>query len=123
MNPNEKKDVAATRARKFAPYQPEFRHDTVVGWRASGKSVSVYAKEIGVHETSLYEWIRKEESPLPGVAGGGAPRAPRSVEELEAELISTRAELERVRQQRDILKKTLGIISEAPPSAMKGSKP
>jgi hypothetical protein len=55
------------------------------------------------------------------VAGGGAPGPKRTVEQLEAELRATRVELERTRLQRDILKKTLGIICEPSPSATPGS--
>jgi transposase-like protein len=82
--------------------------------------VPKYAKQIGVHETSLYAWIRSEESPLPVVAGGGA-QTPPSVELLQAENRQLRAELERTRVQRDILKKTLGIVCEPPPSATPAS--
>lgn len=118
MNQNKDKDAPATPARVRTGYSREFRRDSVAAWRASGLSVPRYAKQIGVHNTSLYGWIRAEESPLPGVAGGGAPR---TVEQLEAELRAMRAELERTRQQRDILKKTLGIVCEPSPSATPGS--
>ena len=47
--------------------------------------------------------------------------APRTLEALEAELRATRAELERTRLQRDILKKTLGIVCEPSPNATPGS--
>jgi transposase-like protein len=75
-------------------------------------SANKYAAQIGVDSSTLYAWIRQIDSPLPGVAGGGAPAAPRTLEALEAELRATRAELERTRLQRDILKKTLGIVCE-----------
>ena len=52
-----------------------------------------------------------------GEGGGGAKR---SAEQLEAENTGLRRENEYLRQQRDILKKTLGILSEAPTSAING---
>lgn len=99
----------------------EFRRDAVAAWRCSGLSVPKYALQIGVNSSTLYNWIHAEESPLPGVAGGGAPAVSRSIEHLEAELRTMRAELERTRLQRDILKKTLGIVCEPSPGVMPGS--
>ena len=43
------------------------------------------------------------------------------VEELEAENERLRRELERITEQRDILKKAAGILSEPPGSGMPGS--
>jgi transposase-like protein len=77
MNPTKSPEATATPARKTVIYSEAFRRDSVAAWRASGLSVPKYAKEIGVHETSLYAWIRSEESPLPGVAG--AARKPHPV--------------------------------------------
>jgi hypothetical protein len=49
-----------------------------------------------------------------------ASGAKRTTEQLEAENTSLRRDNEYLRQQRDILKKTLGILSEAPTSATNG---
>ena len=121
MNQTKTKDVPATPARIKAGYPAEFRRDSVAAWRASGLSVPKYAGQIGVHCSTLYAWIHAEDRPLPGVAGDGAPGTPRTVEQLAAELQATRVELERTRLQRDILKKTLGIVCEPSPSATPGS--
>jgi len=121
MNQTKNKDVPAEPARIKAGYSREFRRDSVAAWRASGLSVPRYAGQIGVHCSTLYAWIHAEEGPLPGVAGGGAPGAARTVAQLEAELRATRVELERTRLQRDILKKTLGIVCEPSPNATPGS--
>ena len=45
----------------------------------------------------------------------------RSVEELEAEIRRLRAENAKLLEQRDILKKSLGILSEAPPRGIPAS--
>ena len=118
MSQTENKAEPATQARGRSGYPLEFRRDSVAAWRSSGLSANKYAAQIGVDSSTMYTWIRQADSPLPGVAGGGAPR---SVEALEAELRATRAELERTRLQRDILKKTLGIVCEPSPNAMPGS--
>jgi hypothetical protein len=46
--------------------------------------------------------------------------ASRRAEQLEADNASLRRDNEYLRQQRDILKKTLGILSEPPTSALNG---
>ncbi|MFT3831068.1 MAG: transposase [Opitutaceae bacterium] len=121
MSQTENNAVPATQARGRNGYPAEFRRDSVAAWRSSGLSANKYAAQIGVDSSTLYTWIRETDRPLPGVAGGGAPAAPRTLEALEAELSATRAELERTRLQRDILKKTLGIVCEPSPSATTGS--
>ena len=116
MNQPKTKDVAATPPRKYVPeYTETFRRDSVAAWRQSGQSVPKYAPQIGIHETTLYAWIREEERPH----GGGA-KTPADVDSLQAEVRQLRAECERLRTQRDILKKTLGILSEPVVSATKG---
>jgi cell division protein FtsB len=51
------------------------------------------------------------------VPGGGASRR---AEQLEAKITSLQRENDYLRQQRDILKKTLGILSEAPTNGISG---
>ena len=57
--------------------------------------------------------------PPPSPPGGGG--AKRSAEQLETENVGLRREIDYLRQQRDILKKTLGILSETPTNAFNGS--
>ena len=121
MSQTENKEVPATPARRGSGYPAEFRRDSVAAWRSSGLSACKYAAQIGVDSSTMYTWIRQADRPLPGEAGGCAPAAPRTLEALEAELRATRAELERTRLQRDILKKTLGIVCEPSPNATPGS--
>ena len=52
-------------------------------------------------------------------SAGRKPR--RSVEELEAENRHLRAENAKLLEQREVLKKSLGILSEVPPRGMPGS--
>jgi hypothetical protein len=52
---------------------------------------------------------------------GTKPR--RSIEELEAENRRLREENTKLLEQREVLKKSLGILSEAPHRGMPGSKP
>ena len=61
---------------------------------------------------SLKEWKRR-------YSGEAAPART----DLEAENRALKAELVRVREQRDILKKTLGILSEPSKHATSASRP
>lgn len=94
-------------------YDRAFKEEAVRGWMASGKSGGVYGAEIGVNPNCLYNW-RKALGLSAAAAASSSPA------DLAAENAALRRELERVRQQRDILKKTLGIISEIPSNGSPG---
>lgn len=91
------------------PYTEEFRRSVVTHWLESGKSARKVAEEFGIHQWNLRDWRFKY---------GPAPKAledpqPETAEGLRAENLRLRRELARVTSQREILKKTLGIVSEA----------
>ncbi len=102
----------ATRRRKFSE---QYRQDAVELWRSSGRSAAEIAKQLGIRADLLYVWGNRTRPP-----GAGAPA--RSQEELARENAALRDEVERLREQRDILKKSLGILSEPPARSMPGSK-
>jgi transposase len=95
-------------------YDRVFKEEAVRGWLASGKSAGIYGPEIGVNPNCLYNWRK-------ALGFNALPAAAASPADLAVENAALRRELDRVRQQRDILKKTLGIISEVPNSASPGS--
>lgn len=96
-----------------------FKLEVVRNWQASGKSAAVVAKELGLAESRLFAW--RQLLP-PADAGGKAAAAgrPPAAADLQAELAAARRELRPRRAPRDMLKKTLGILSEPPPSASNG---
>lgn len=96
-------------------YDSAFKQEAVNLWKSSGKSAPAVAAELGIKTERLYIWASKFD-PAPRMDGG----AGRSREELLADNASLLRELDRVRLQRDILKKTLGIISEPPNNATNG---
>ncbi|MBV5332512.1 transposase, partial [bacterium] len=73
------------------------------------RTVKTVAKELGIPGWQLYEW-RKLYAPRPG-AGGPAPL---TLEEAVKENGRLRAELIRMREREEALKKSLGILSETP---------
>jgi transposase len=75
----------------------------------SGKPLKQIASELGVSIWNLRDWKKRYLPPPPVPA--------RTLEQAEAENRALREELQRVKNQRDILKKTLGIISAPPDNA------
>lgn len=100
-------------------FDPTFKREAVQNWISSGKSAEVVAKELGLNPNRLYAW-RKLLPPAPAGGGAGAGGRRSSASELQTELDAVLKENRHLREQRDILKKTLGILSEPPPSATSG---
>lgn len=87
-------------------YDPAFKRDAVAMWLKSGKSAREIGAELGITEEHLHKWHKQH-----------APATATQQKDMENELAALRRENALLRQQRDILKKTLGIISEPPSSA------
>jgi transposase-like protein len=68
------------------------------------------AQDLGISEKRLYLWKKTY-----------APATAATLGQMENELAALRRENALLRQQRDILKKTLGILSEPPNNASNGS--
>ena len=77
------------------------------------RTVKTVAKELGLPAWQLYEW-RKIYAPRPGDSGP----PPQNLEEAEKEIARLRSEVIRMREREVVLKKSLGILSEAPESGM-----
>jgi len=102
--------VAATQpSRARRKFDPAFKREAVALWLNSGKSAPQMAAELGIDENRLYAWRRRY---------GLTSLSPQG-ETSELEVL--RRENALLRQQRDILKKTLGILSEGPNNATSGS--
>lgn len=69
------------------------------------------AEELGIRAPLLYRWAHLEREPDPKTEA----KSKRSVEALEAEIRRLRAENAKLLEQREVLKKSLGILSETPP--------
>ena len=109
-----------TPVRARRKYDETFKRQAVENWISSGKSAGVIGHELGIAANRLYSW-RSDFGPP--AAGGGAAGGPKSgsIADLQSRLDVAERELARVREQRDILKKTLGILSEPLASALNGS--
>ncbi|SRR5579862_3859331 len=89
-------------------YTEEFRRSVVDHWQSSGRTGAEIAKEFGIPLWTLRDWKRKYHAAAKPV---DAP-VPQTPEEMSQEIVELRRELARVTMQRDILKKTMGILSE-----------
>jgi transposase-like protein len=100
-------------------YNETFKREAVNNWLSSGKSADVVAEELGLKPARLYAW-RKIFAPAPAGGEAGAGAKPRSCAELQVQLDAAMRENRHLREQRDILKKTLGILSEPPVNGANG---
>ena len=110
-------ETAVQVRRKF---DDTFKREAVENWLHSGKSADVIAQELGLRSNQLYAWKKLF---APAAAGGRAAAGakPGSMADLQSQLDASQRENRHLREQRDILKKTLGILSEPSLSAMNGS--
>jgi transposase len=106
-------------SRTKARYTEEYKQEALELWRKSGRSVAKVAAELGIRAPLLYRWARPKHQADHSKAELNAGR---SVEELEAEIRRLRAENTKLLEQREVLKKSLGILSEAPPRGIPESK-
>ena len=103
-------------ARTKARYSEEYKQEALELWRASGRSAAKVAAELGIRAPLLYRWAHLErERPN---ASKSESKPGRSIPELEAEIRRLRAENAKLLEQREVLKKSLGILSEVPPRGM-----
>jgi len=105
-------------SRHKARYTDEYKEQALELWRASGRSAAKVAAELGIRPPLLYRWARPKRAASTSPPG---QKRLRSVEELEAEIRRLRAENAKLLEQREVLKKSLGILSEVPPRGMPGS--
>ncbi len=91
-------------------YTQEFKREAVRLAQTSGKPITHVARALGISDTSIHQW-RKEltEHGQEAFPGSGHQTA------QEEEVRQLRRELERVRQERDILKKAVAIFSRSQP--------
>ena len=88
-------------------YTREFKEEAVRLAQTSGKPITQVARELGISDTSIHQW-RKEQAEHGKEAFPGSGHQT-TLEEENRRL--KREELERVQQERDILKKVVSIFS------------
>jgi transposase len=107
-------------------YDEAFKRQAVELVLQGGKTVREVAEDLGVSQYSIYQW-KKKFFPLAAVVGSlgkpsGGAGLPEDVEALQKLVREQQRQIADLTQQREILKKTLGIVCEGPSSATNGSK-
>lgn len=92
--------------RKIRAYDKEFKKSAVKLYKESGRSLSQVSEELGIPSPTLAGWIQpysidKEEA-FPGKG---------NLKSSDAEVVQLRKALAIACEERDILKKALGIFS------------
>lgn len=94
-------------SRNRRKFDPEFREGAVRIVVESGRPIAQVARDLGVHEGTLGNWVAKAREVM-----GGAD-APLSESE-RAELARLRSENAELRMQRDVLKRSTALwVAEA----------
>jgi transposase len=88
-------------------YSDAFKREAIRLQANSGKTVAEVERDLGLSHGLLRHWKKRFQLPE---KGEGLELS--EVEQLKAELRRTKRELEIVQQERDILKKTVGIFSK-----------
>ncbi len=95
-------------------YDDEFRRDAVRLLMTSGRTVKDVAKELGIERSCLGRWRIKHLKKLDEEATATGMTST----DLENENKRLRKELAYAQEQRDILKKACGILSDRPERSM-----
>ena len=100
--------------RKFTP---EFKVEAVKLWEASGRKSNEVGEQLGINPQLLAKWKRAmgqkttpERCPITQATGSFSDAGPQAA----AEIARLRRENARLKMEQEILKKTLGIITEIP---------
>lgn len=97
--------MSTSSSRPRRKFTDEFKADAVAMVEESGGQISKVARELGIFDSSLGNWVRKARE-----EAEGAPTA-----EERAEIRELKRELDRVRRERDILGKAVGYFSANDP--------
>ena len=92
--------------RTHPPYPPEFRAEAIELVRASGKSIPHLARDLGISDQALRDWVKQADSD----AGRGRP-GELMTEERE-ELRRLRREVRILQQEREILRKAAASVAK-----------
>ncbi len=98
--------VQMSKSSKRRSFTPEYKAEVVRLCQQLGKSPRTVAVELGLTPSSVAAWVRQAEV---DAAGGTASALATSERE---ELARVRAELKKVRQERDILKHAVAFFAK-----------
>lgn len=93
--------------RRRGLYTREFKEDAVRLVTDRGRSVSEVAIDLGIHENTIYKWMRQYKADPEGAFPGKGRLKPQG-----EEMRRLQRENEVLKEEREILKKALAIFSK-----------
>src|SRR3982074_1989839 len=93
-------------------FTDEFKRESVALLASSGRSLGQIAGELGISPSMLRNWRNRSAGRAAGTAFH--PNTSTSSPDPTAEIARLRRENDRLRMERDILKKAVAIFSEPP---------
>jgi transposase-like protein len=94
-----KSEKSAKSKGKRRSFSPEFKSEAVKLAQSPGQSIAIVAKDLGITESNLRNWIRQE-----AVDAGNGPAGALTTAEKQ-ELAALRRENKELRMEREILRK------------------
>jgi transposase len=96
-------------------FTDEFKREAIALLASSGRPLLQIASELGISPSMLRNWRNRSEGQNAGSALRPIPApAPHSALDSASEISRLRRENDRLRMERDILKKAVAIFSEPP---------
>jgi transposase len=92
-------------------FTEEYKRQAVELVVSSGRSVTSVAKELGLRDSVLRRWVDRVRQQPASAAWRPATQAPPMSADQDSELARLRHENERLRMERDILKKSIAIFA------------
>ena len=104
------------RVAKPRTYTDEYRRQVVDMVTSTGRTAMSVAAELGIHHTLISRWMRRygragQVSTLPPAPASPLKPVPVPHADQAAEIARLRREVERLRMERDILKKGIAIFA------------
>jgi transposase len=96
--------MAGKKPRRRRSFTPEFKAEVVALVRQPGHTAGSVAREMGLTDSAVREWVRQAERDE-GVRADGLTTAER------AEMAQLRKELREAREERDILKRAVAFFA------------
>lgn len=90
-------------------YSREYKIETVKAIVDGGANAAELARDLGVHPNTVYKWVQ-EFSSKPAAAFPGKGHLSHEAEEIR----QLKREVERLKMEREILKKAMAIFSKDP---------
>ena len=90
-------------------FTPEFKHESVKLVLERGVSIRLAAKDLGLHENVLRNWVKDAKANKSSAFPGRGRQRPD-----DAEIARLRRELAKTKTERDILKKAIAYFAKEP---------